>query len=140
MCRGADELSQYLSKEWLELGRKAINAHEDFRRIARGMTLIISHRIRGVPGRGEVYFWSRFQDGECSEVQIGEHPDPQFLLSGGFAVWEQVHRGKLEILQAILEKKIQVEGKPVKGIRILRLAPLMNEIISQIETDFDLQQ
>lgn len=129
-------MSEYLSQEWLELGRKAINASTKFRKIAKGMSLVISHRIVKGLNKKELAFWSTFKDGECVEVKLGEHPAPNFILTGFYDTWIKIHKGDLDIVQAILEKAILVEGKPVKGIKILKLAPLMNKLIASIETTF----
>ncbi|MHA1263726.1 MAG: hypothetical protein ACTSRS_00670 [Candidatus Helarchaeota archaeon] len=129
-------MSQYLSEAWLELGRKAINANTEFQRIAKGMNLIISHKIIEVPTKGVVWFWSRFEDGKCVEVKLGEHKNPHFILSGTYSIWRQIHEGKLDLLLAVLEKKLQIIGKPLKGIKILKLVPVMSKTIAAIETDY----
>jgi len=132
------KLVKYLSQEWLDLGKKAVNENEEFRKLAKGMNLTINHVITDVPQRGTVCFWSTFGDGECIEVKIGKKSDANFTLIGSFDVWKQIHSGSTELVQMVLEKKLQVEGKPIKGIKILKMAPLMNEIIAAIDTDFDI--
>ena len=127
---------KYLSEEWLEIGRTAVNNNEKFREIAKGMNLVIYHIITDVPKAGTIYFWSTFKDGECVEVKLGEKSEVHFTLSGTFTAWKAIHDGTLDIVQAVLEQKIKVEGKPVKGIKILKMAPLMNKIIAGIGTDF----
>jgi putative sterol carrier protein len=129
-------MAKYLSLEWLELGRAAVNANAEFREVAKGMSLTISHVITEVPNKGTVYFWSTFRDGECVKVALGSRSDANFTLTAPYAVWRQVHDGSIEIVQVILEQKMQVEGHPVKGIKILKLAPLMNQLIAEVETEF----
>jgi len=129
-------MADYLSQEWLDLGKAAINENVEFRRVAEGMNLTIIHVITDVPDRGTLYFWSTFRDGECVDVQLGEKIEVDFTLSAPFSIWKQIHEGKLDIVQAVLEKKLAVEGKPVKGIKILKLVPLMNEIIAGLDTNF----
>lgn len=131
-------MAKYLSQEWLEVGKRAVNGNEDFRKIAKGMNLTIYHVIEEVPNRGIIYFWSTFRDGECIEVNLEKKEEVDFTLTAPFTIWKQIHEGKLEITLAILEHMLQVEGKPVKGIKIFKLAPLMNKIIAGIETDFNI--
>jgi hypothetical protein len=133
-----EKMVAYLTQEWLDQGKETINNNEEFRRIAQGMNLTIIHVITGVPTQGRIYFWSTFRDGECTEVQLGEKDPVDFTLTASFSIWKQIHEGKLDMVQAVLEKKLVVEGKPVKGIRILKLVPLMNEIISGLDTNFDI--
>ena len=129
----------YLTQEWLDRGKAAVNGHTEFRKIAQGMNLTIIHVITEVPTQGTVYFWSTFRDGECVEVQLGKKDTADFTLTAPYSIWKQIHQGNLEIVQAILEKKLTVEGKPVKGIKILKMAPLMNQIIAGIETNFNIE-
>ncbi len=127
---------KYLSQDWLELGRIAVNSNEEFRRLAKNLNLTIYHIITDVPNKGTIHFWSTFKGGQCVEVSLGEKSDNDFTLTASFNIWKKIHNGSLEIVQAVLEKSLRVEGKPVKGIKILKLAPLMNNIIATIETDF----
>lgn len=83
-----------------------------------------------------MYFWSTFRDGECVEVSLGKKSDVNFTLTAPFSIWKQIHEGALDIVQAVLEQNLKVEGKPVKGLKILKLAPLMNKIIAELDTDF----
>ena len=129
-------MAKYLSQDWLDLGRIAVNNNEEFRKLGKNLNLTIYHVISDVPNKGTVYFWSTFKDGKCVEVQLGEKSVGDFTLTASYDIWKQLHDGSLEIVQAILEKSLHVEGKPVKGIKILKLAPLMNKIIATIETDF----
>jgi hypothetical protein len=131
-------MAKYLSREWLELGKQAVNRNVDFRKIAKDMNLTIYHVIEGVPERGTIYFWSTFKEGECIEVKLGRKEAADFTLTAPFTIWKSIHAGRLEITQAVLEKMLRVEGKPIKGIKILKLAPLMNKIIAGIETDFNI--
>jgi len=128
----------YLSQDWLDLGKAAINENAEFRKYAGGMNLTIIHVITDVPDRDTVYFWSIFKNRECVEAQLGEKLEVDFILSAPFCIWKQIHEGKLDIVQAVLEKKLEVKGKPVKGIKILKLAPLMNQIISGLDTNFNI--
>ncbi|MHA1130226.1 MAG: hypothetical protein ACTSQI_15245 [Candidatus Helarchaeota archaeon] len=129
---------KYLSQEWLDLGRIALNANGEFRRIARDMNLTIYHVITEIPNRGRVYFWSTFHNGECTEVKLGEKMDVNVILTAPYRIWKQVHDGSIDIVQVILEKKMALEGKLMKGIKILKLAPLVNKIIAEIDTDFNI--
>ncbi len=129
---------KYLTQEWLNLGKVAVNSNAEFRKVAKGMDLTIYHVITEVPNRGTVDFWSTFRDGECVEVKLGKKSEVNFTLTAPFSIWKQIHAGSIEILQVILENKLRVEGKPVKGIKILKLAPLMNQIIAGINTDFNI--
>ena len=130
---------KYLSKEWLEAGRLAVNNSMEFSELAKDMNLTIYHVITEGPNKNIIYFWSTFRDGKCVEVELGEKAEVDFTLTAPFEIWKQIHQGKLEIIQAVLEKNLKVEGKPVKGIKILKLAPLMNNIIAGLETDFSIE-
>jgi hypothetical protein len=136
--REIGNLVDYLSQEWLELGKQAINENAEFRKFAEGMNLTIIHVITNIPNRDTIYFWSTFRDGECVEVDLGEKAEGDFTLIAPFSIWKQIHEGSLDLIQAVLEKKLAVEGKPVKGVRVLKLVPLMNQIISGLETNFDI--
>ena len=113
---------KYLSQDWLDLGRIALNSNEDFRKLAKNLNLTIYHIISDVPNKGTVYFWSTFKDGKCLEVQLGEKSEVDFTLTAPYDIWKQIHDGSLEIVQAILEKKLRVEVNPVKGIKIIKFA------------------
>ena len=134
-----EKMVVYLTQEWLDRGKVAVNSNAEFRKIAQGMNLTIIHVIIGVPTQGTVYFWSTFKDGECVEVRLGKKDTVDFTLTAPYSIWKLIHQGSLEIVQAILEKKLTVEGKPVKGIKILKMAPLMNQIIAGIETNFNIK-
>ena len=128
-------MAKYLSEEWLELGRKAINSHKGLAEIARGLNAVFLHTVLDAPG-GTMYYWSRFEDGRCTTVELGSVEQADFKLSASYDTWVKIHRGEMGIIRAVLTRRLKMKGSLLKAFRYRKMTGVMSEVIASIPTEY----
>ena len=133
----------YLSQEWLNEAREALDASEVFVKAARGtLTATFQHYVTGVPdeaGGEDVAFWSEFQQGRCVDVRLGELSSPDVTLTAPYSLWKQFHAGEVGLTRALLNLNLKVKTRLSTAISLIRYWRLcgMNKILSTVPTRYD---
>ena len=127
------------SQEYMEEVRRRSNAHEKYRKLAKGQfetyTLVLeAEPVKGV--KESVMLGFDCRDGEFCEIWLGTRPT-LFTLSAPYGTWVEILRGKLGATRAITMRKLKVQGPFLQllkgGDRVL----LWVDILRTIPTDFD---
>jgi hypothetical protein len=134
-------MAKYLSKEWLELGRNAINSNEEFMSWSRphGFSASFLHSVIGVDPLGHtqtLYYWSRFDNGKCAEVGLGKIENTDFEFEAAYNVWVRIHKGAMGIIPAVLTRKLKMKGSLLKAVKYRKMAGLMRRVIAEVETEY----
>jgi len=128
---------KYLTKEWLELGKKAINADGEIRNAAKNLNAVFLHVVTDVPGRKDpIYFTSEYKDGIVTEMNMENIDNPTYKLTAKFDDWKQFHSGKLGFMEFAWKGKLKIEGKFPEGINIGKLIAKLSLIIAHLPTEF----
>lgn len=132
---------RYLSKEWLAEGRKRVEESPEFPRVAKGLTASLLNEIAGGPGGKTMFLYYRFEDGAIAEVAVGADPriakkPHEFKAMGTYETYSLINQGKLGSVQAILQRKVKLEGNLAKALRYIRPLEVFNGIIRTVPTEY----
>lgn len=102
------------SQEWIDGHRQVLNSDADYARIAHGWEgdLALILKPGGSLQQTMILYWDLWH-GTCRDARIVDSLDtihPAFTLTGNFEDIVQVLRGKLDPMQAMLIRKLQVRG------------------------------
>jgi putative sterol carrier protein len=103
----------FLSPEWVQQVRAAINADEKYHKAARNISDCISFKILGKHpaggDRNETYFYLGIKEGRCIEA-VPESRKADFYLTGKYEDWKAVLDGHIDVIKAIVKGKIKMKG------------------------------
>ena len=126
------------SQQYMDEVRRRSNAHEKYRKLAKGQfetyTLVLeAEPVKGV--KESVMLGFDCRDGEFCEIWLGTRPT-LFTLSAPYGTWVEILRGKLGATKAITMRKLKVQGPFLQllkgGDRVL----LWVDILRTISTEF----
>lgn len=129
-------MPKYLSKEWLELGRNAINGNEEFVKVAKGFSASFLHTVSKTPAGGTLYYWSKFENGKCAGVGLGKIDNADFGFEAAYDAWVKIHKGEIGIIRAVLTRKLKMKGSLLKAVKYRKMAGLMSRVIAGVETEY----
>ena len=133
----------YLSQEWLDEAREALDRSEVFGKAARGtLTATFQHYVTGVPtgaGGEDIAFASEFQQGRCVDVRLGELSSPDVTLTAPYSLWKRFHAGDVGLIHSLLNLKLEVKTRLSTAISLTPYWRLyrMNKILSTVPTQYD---
>jgi len=136
-------MALYLSQEWLDEAREALDGSEMFVKAARGtLTATFQHYVTEVPaeaGGEDIAFWSEFQKGRCVNVRLGELSSPDVTLTAPCSMWKRFHAGKVGLAGALLSLDLEVKTRLSTALSLTRYWRLywMNKILSTVPTRYD---
>lgn len=137
---------QYLSQEWLDEAREALDGSEVFVKAARGtLTAIFQHYVTDVPagaGGEDIAFTSEFQKGQCVDVRLGELSSPDVTLTAPYSLWKRFHAGEVGLAGALLSLDLEVKIRLSTALSLTRYWRLysMNKILSAVPTGYELEK
>jgi len=106
----------YLSPAWFELHRRLAEGLPE----RPGVTARVQLVITGAPG-GEVRSHQTVVDGRFAELELGEDPDADVVLTQTHRVAVEIAKGELDAGAAFMQGRIKVVG----GMgRVMALMPL----------------
>ncbi len=102
------------SQAWMEADQKQLNTDADYARIAHGWEgdLSIIMTPSGALKESTVLYWDLWH-GACREARIladGENLSPAFVLTANFDVISRLLNGTLDPVQALMTRKLHVNG------------------------------
>jgi putative sterol carrier protein len=124
---------KYLSKEWLECGRQLINQDEEFKKLAGTFSATFYHEVLD---RQELNYVSVFKNGHCQDVYLGSIENPTFKISAKYEDWVALHRGDANIINLVIQGRINFEGNLNGKMDYNRLVVSMMSIFPKIPTIF----
>ena len=133
----------YLSQEWLDEARKALNGSDVFVKAARGtLTATFQHYVTDVPagaGGEDIAFASEFQQGRCVDVRLGELSSPDVTLTAPYSLWKRFHAGDVGLIHSLLCLKLKVKTRLPTAISLTPYWRLysMNKILATVSTRYE---
>lgn len=115
---------ELFSAPWLTAWQRELNASAAYRDAAAQWEwpLILSMTDEGRPDGGEGAERSAYLDlwrGKCREARPAEKADEEiagFIISGSIAVWRQVLDGRLEVVSAIMLRRLSLDKGSVASL------------------------
>lgn len=99
---------RFLSPEWAEAFKAALNADPSFREGIAGQRVRLQNVITDVDG-GEIRYWVRVEDGSV-DLGLGDIEAPDAVVTQSYATAVALARGELNQVAAFMAGKLKVSG------------------------------
>lgn len=114
-------MAQFPSEEWLNELTEKINADQQYAQIAKNWEgdMVFMIEADGVLKEPVIYYLDLWH-GKCRDAYTLEDfhaKDPALLMSAPYNTVAQLMKGELEVIQALLTRKISVKGNMVLLMR-----------------------
>jgi putative sterol carrier protein len=123
---------KFLSPEWAEALKAALNANEDFRKAATGQKATIQQVI--TTADGETHYWIRIEDGSI-DLGVGDAEGADATINQSYETAVALARSELSAVTAYMIGKIKIAGNMglLLGLQgaLAQLPPAMATIETQ---------
>ena len=127
-------MAKYLSEEWGEAVRSALNNDESFKNASKGVQLTIQQVITGGP-EGEVKYWSAISDGSISGGN-GEADGPDVTITQDYETAAALNRQELNAQAAFMQGKLKVTGNMGKLLQHQGVLQAMGPVMAGVPTEY----
>ena len=132
---------RYLSKEWLAEGRRRVEASAEFPAAAKGLSASLLNVITDAPNGKTLYLYYSFNDGKIDDIAAGADASipkrpHEFTATGTYETYKLINQGKLTSTQAVLQRKVKIEGNLAKALRYVRPLEVFNGILRTVPTEY----
>jgi putative sterol carrier protein len=135
------EAMRFPSDDWIKELSRQLNASESYERSAKdweGDFWFLVEPDEAYPGTAHLFLG--LHHGKSSAAAM--EPDPasrqaEFTLSAPFSIWRQVIEGKLDPIQGMMMRKLNLQGNLTKIMRYPRAAKEIVSCCALIPTDWD---
>ncbi len=132
------------SRAWAEAAMALVNADPDTVAAARGWTGDFGLIIEAERGRLDEHFvvWVRPEDGRVAELRVLADPDdldefePAYRVRAPYSIWKGLLLGSVDPVQAILQRRLRVEGDVQPILERMRYKDIAARVLSRMETRF----
>lgn len=128
---------KYLSPEWRDELEKRLREGLTADKM-KGVTSSMNSRYKNCPDGKDRYYYIAFENGEISELTIGEGDGPkaEFTIAGDYEIFASVSRSEMNAQKALMSGKLKFYGNMVKALKLLSLCDRLNKITATIPTEF----
>jgi len=100
--------------------------------------------IEPEPGKLEEHFvvWVRPEEGRVAELRVLVDADdldelePAYRISAPYSVWKGLLQGRLDPVEAILKRRLRVDGDVQPILERMRYKDIASRVLSRVETRF----
>jgi putative sterol carrier protein len=132
------------SREWCELAIRLINADPEAKAAGAGWRGDVGAVIEAEPGVLERPFTLHLVpvDGTVERWKLLADPDdleelePAYLARAPYAVWKGLLRGTLDPMEAVLKRRIAVQGDLQPVLERMKYKGVAMRLLAQLETTF----
>lgn len=128
-------MAKFLTEEWGNAVREALNSNDTFKNASKGVQLTIQQVVTGVPDQGEAKYWSSIQDGSI-EGGTGDAPSADVTISQDYETAAAMNRGELNPQAAFMQGKLKVTGNMGKLLQHQGVLQAMGPIMQQVPTEY----
>ncbi|HEY7668617.1 MAG TPA: SCP2 sterol-binding domain-containing protein [Actinomycetota bacterium] len=124
---------QFLSTEWADAVKQALNANEAFRQAAASSNASLQQVI--TKDGGDTHYWIRIAEGTI-DMGIGDVESPDATISQSYDTAVALARSELSVVTAFMTGKVKVAGN--MGL-LLSLQGALSQLpgaMASIETDY----
>jgi predicted lipid carrier protein YhbT len=126
-------MAKFLSQEWLDAARDALNGSSDIKSATKDVDLTIQQVVTGAPS-GDVSYWTKFNDGSV-EGALGDNPDADVTISQDYETAVALNKGELNAQAAFMQGKLKVTGNMGKLLQhqgvLQSVAPVMSSVATE---------
>lgn len=130
------------SEEWMALYKDAINASGEYRAAAPDWEGALAYVFDPEPDKGlieEVCGYFDLWHGECRDarqVSVDEASDAKMIIRAPYSVWKRVMKKELDPMKAVMQGRLRLKGDMALAMRYVRATQVLNDIASEIPTEF----
>ncbi|HVL81402.1 MAG TPA: SCP2 sterol-binding domain-containing protein [Actinomycetota bacterium] len=129
-------MAKFLSEEWGDQVRDALNDDETARNAAKGVQLTMQQVVNNVPGEGEIRYWTKIDDGSF-EGGRGENPEADVTIIQEYETAAAMNRGELNAQAAFMQGKIKVQGNMGKLLQHQGTLQALSQALGQVPAEYD---
>jgi N-methylhydantoinase B len=131
---------RYLSPEWQELCRKAVNDDTQFARLAAGMSIELNNNIEHCPDGANRFLYWRFENGKLVETVVGPAEETSrracFTTIAAYDTFMKINTAKLNVETAVMEGLIRFEGDLTAMMQYVDALNRFTEVRGAIPTEY----
>ena len=127
-------MAKFLSQEWADEVRSALNGSDDVRGAIKGVQLCIQQVVTGAPD-GEVKYWTKFDDGKV-DGGIGEAPDADVTITQDYDTAVAMNKGELNAQAAFMQGKLKVTGNMGKLLQNQGAMQSIGPALSSVSAEY----
>jgi len=133
------------AEAWVESFRERLNDNADYETAADGwgvgfdgdfvLEILPDDTYDGQP----LYFYLELRDGDCLQASVLGDPDEVahgYALRGDYTDWKRLIRGELDIVPAVMNGVLDVDGSKMRAMRYQNALVEMGETAAQVDTEF----
>lgn len=137
-------MSTFPSKEWCEQAARLANEDPESAHAGKGWSADLGIVIDAEKGKLAKPFtvYCRPVDGKILGIDVLADPDdleelgPEYLIRAPYSVWKGVLLGTVDPLEAVLRRKIAVEGDVQPILERMRYRGIAERVLAQLGTTF----
>ena len=129
------------TREWLDEFCRTLNADSEYREAAReyeGDMICVCLPEEGVCSELLVQYFNPFH-GKIDEWTVLSDPEEReaaFTLTAGYGVWKKICRGELDMMKAVMTRKLKVQGKMAQLMKQIKPARALVKVMAGLPTTF----
>ncbi len=134
---------KYLSKRWVDAGRRLVEGDPRFVSRTQGIRASILCVVHESPEHADDVFFIDFDDGEVKELYAGslqefEQRDvkPDFTVEGAYETYVSIQAGLLAQSTALMRGRLKLKGSLFKALKHMRALEAVTEILRDVPTEF----
>jgi putative sterol carrier protein len=132
------------SKEWCEEAARLSNADPESAIAGKGWSRDIAAVVDPEPGKLSKPFTVHCHpiEGKITQLQILPDPDdldeiePAYLIRAPYSVWKQLLKGTLDPVEALVRRRIEVQGEVQPLIERMQYRGIAERILAKLGTTF----
>ena len=129
-------MAKFLSEEWGDQVREALNQDENARNAAKGVSLTMQQVVNNVPGEGEIKYWTKIEDGNFDGGR-GENADADVTIIQEYDTAAAMNKGELNAQAAFMQGKIKVQGNMGKLLQHQGTLGALSQAVAQVPAEYE---
>ena len=133
-------MAKFPSDEWIKDLSARLNASESYERSAKDWEgdLVFVVEPDDVFSNTACLFLSLYhgKSPDAALLASEDEREAEFVIRGPFSAWRQVIEGKMDAVQAMMMRKLKVQGNLMKIMRYPKAVKEIVDCCSRIETEF----
>lgn len=138
-----DARMKYLSRQWVEEGRRRVQGHPLFLARTKGIRASILCVVHDSPDHVDDVFYIDFDDGEILDLYAGTFTEfherdasPDFVVEGEYDTYVSIQEGRLTQATALMKGRLRLKGSLFKALKHMRALEAVTQILSEIPTEY----
>lgn len=137
-------MPRFPSKEWVEEAARLANADPETAAAGDGWVGDFGAVVEPEPGKLPRPFVVHVvpRGGRIEKIRVLEDPDdleelePTYLARASYTVWRELLEGRLDPVEAVLQRRIQLQGDLQPLIERMRYKGIADRVFAQLSTEF----